>query len=276
MKQFANFQWDGFQGSIELMRFLDGVTDDLIEAICSIVGDTTVFIKGGEITQASGNTTITNGIILKDRKLYTFTGGTYTGTPATIKVLFEETTAVGFPKPKFVNDNTQRDIYLDATARIDSSSSITLASIGYIYNLTTIKQKTDTLRSEVDALKFKGQTQYGLTGVGSGSTGSVTITRCGNVVTVAGYYTQGSTASTTGLTLLSNYGVTLLSGFPTDIKWLSCVSLTSVNATTNLAQNPTFKQMGIFIGSNALVIQLSSTVAANATVYFETTFISHL
>lgn len=149
MKQFANFGWDGFQGSIELMRFLDAVTDDLIEGLCAVVGSNTVFLKGGVITQAGGNTTITDGIILKDSKLYSFTGGTYTGTPATLKVLFEEKTAAGFPQPKFVNDPVLKDIYLDRTAKIDAAGVIVLNTIGAFQN---IQSTNDILTTQLAAI----------------------------------------------------------------------------------------------------------------------------
>ena len=144
MKQFAAFQWSGFQGSIELCRFLDAVTDDLIEAVCAVVGTNTVFIKGGVITQAGGNTTITDGIILKDQKLYSFVGGTYPGTPATLKILFEEKTAASFPQPRFVNDNVPKDIYLDRTAKVDASGTIFLNIIGAFQNIQSTNNALTT------------------------------------------------------------------------------------------------------------------------------------
>lgn len=131
MKQFASFNWDGFKGSIELLRFLDGITDDMIEAITAVVGNN-AFIKGGVITEPipGTNINITDGIIVYNNKLYSFTGGTHTGTPATLKILFEETTAAGFPQPEFEGDPTPKDIYLARTARIDASGTVFLNTIG--------------------------------------------------------------------------------------------------------------------------------------------------
>lgn len=150
MKQFAAFAWDGFQGSIELLRFVDGLTDDLIDCICALVGTNTVFIKGGTVTEAGGNTTVTNGFILKDGKIYTFTGSTAAGTPATVKVLFEEKTAAGFPKPKFLNDPILKDIYLDRTARLDPAGTVAVSDIGNIYNLQDAKPLLDAIPGKAD------------------------------------------------------------------------------------------------------------------------------
>jgi hypothetical protein len=155
MKQFASFAWDGFKGSIELMRFIDGVTDDLIEAITALVGTDTVFIKGGVSTVVSGNTTVTDGIIYKDGKLYHFTGGTFTGAlPDALEVIFQEQTASGFPQPYFVGDPTPKDIYLDRTAVVGTPSGgdvhLTLNTIGSIRDLQYIKSKVDLVDGKAD------------------------------------------------------------------------------------------------------------------------------
>lgn len=144
MKRFAfpNNQ-DGFQASIEFLRFLDATTDDLIESITALVGTNTVFIKGGAITQSGGNTTISDGIIVKDNKLYTFVGGTYAGTPATLKVLFSEATAAGFPQPYFVGDPIPKDVYLAKTSKVDATGTVFLNTIGNIYNLQIAKPILD-------------------------------------------------------------------------------------------------------------------------------------
>lgn len=140
MKRFAfpNNQ-DGFQASIEFLRFLDATIDDLIESITALVGTNTVFIKGGAITQSGGNTTISDGIIVKDNKLYTFVGGTYAGTPSTLKVLFSEATAAGFPQPYFVGDPIPKDVYLAKTSKVDATGTVFLNTVGNIYNLQAAK-----------------------------------------------------------------------------------------------------------------------------------------
>lgn len=173
MKQFAAFQWSGFQGSIELCRFLDSVTDDLIEAICAVVGTNTAFVKGGIINVVSGSTTVTDGIIIKDGKLYSFTGGTYVGIPSALKILFEEKTAATFPQPKFVNDNVPKDIYLDRTCKIDASGTLFLNTIG---RLQTLQSTNDSLVTQVNTINtaLDGKVDKGIiwkTGVGSVAVG---------------------------------------------------------------------------------------------------------
>lgn len=145
MKKFGNFNWDGYNGSIELLRFLDGITDDLLEAICTLIGSSAVFIKGGLITESSGETTITAGIICYNNKLYTYEGGTHAGTPATLKMLFEENTDIDFPKVKFQGDPILKDIYLNETCRIDATGTVFLNAIGSIYDLQTLKTSTDLI-----------------------------------------------------------------------------------------------------------------------------------
>lgn len=141
MKTLAPFTQDGFKASIELLRFQRDMHNDLIQAVTSIIGTSPTFIKGGEITQAGGNTTITNGIICYNEKLYTFTGGTFAGTPATLKVLFEEGTAAGYPQPYLVGDPVPKDIYIARTARIDVGGSANLDTIVKIENLKFISDK---------------------------------------------------------------------------------------------------------------------------------------
>jgi hypothetical protein len=135
MKTLAPLTQDGFKASIELLRFQREQNNDLIHAITSIVGTAPTFIKGGDITEAGGNTTITNGIICYNEKLYTFTGGTFAGTPATLKVLFEENTAAGYPQPYFVGDPMPKNIYLSRTARIDATGIFFLSAISKVSNL---------------------------------------------------------------------------------------------------------------------------------------------
>jgi hypothetical protein len=139
MKTLAPLTQDGFKASIELLRFQREQNNDLIHAITSIVGTAPTFIKGGDITQAGGNTTITSGIVCYNEKLYTFTGGVYAGTPASLKVLFEENTAAGYPQPYFVGDPVPKDIYLSRTARIDTTGTLFLNAIGKIFDFIKIK-----------------------------------------------------------------------------------------------------------------------------------------
>lgn len=141
MKTLAPLTQDGFKASIELLRFQREQNNDLIHAITSIVGTAPTFIKGGDITQAGGTTTITNGIICYNEKLYTFTGGVFVGTPATLKVLFEEATADGYPQPYFVGDPIPKNIYLSRTARVDATGILFLSAIGSIKPLDYISQK---------------------------------------------------------------------------------------------------------------------------------------
>jgi len=148
MKTLAPLTQDGFKASIELLRFQREQNNDLIHAITSIVGTAPTFIKGGDITQTGGNTTITNGIISYNEKLYTFTGGTYAGTPATLKVLFEENTAAGYPQPYFVGDPIPKNIYLSRTARIDTTGTLFLSAVGKISNIQLIKSDIESVKSE--------------------------------------------------------------------------------------------------------------------------------
>lgn len=141
MKQLGVFTQDGFKGSIELLKFLREMNNDIAVVLSAIVGTSTVFIKGGVISQSGGSTTITDGIIFKDGKFYYFTGSTTVGTPATLKVLFTTTTAAGYPLPTYVGNPIGADIYLDNTAKIDTTGAIFLNTIGTIYDLQTLKSK---------------------------------------------------------------------------------------------------------------------------------------
>lgn len=148
MKTLAPFTQDGFKASIELLRFQRDMHNDLIQAVTSIIGTSPTFIKGGEITQAGGNTTITNGIVCYNEKLYTFTGGTYAGTPSTLKVKFEEATAAGYPQPYLVGDPVPKDIYIARTAKVDAGGSIFLSAVSEIRSLSILNTALQTVEND--------------------------------------------------------------------------------------------------------------------------------
>lgn len=141
MKKLGAFITDGFRASIEFPRFLRELDIESKDIIAALIGDATVFIKGGIITIDSGNTTITDGIIYKDGNYYSFIGGTFTGLPATLMVKFNSQTAAGYPVPYF--GTTPVDIYKDNTAIIDVTGTISIDSIGTIRNLQYVKSKVD-------------------------------------------------------------------------------------------------------------------------------------
>lgn len=155
MKTYGTFNNDGFKASIESQRFNRLLEHDITSALCSIIGTNPVFIKGGVITENSGNTTITDGIIMREQKLYHFIGGTYAGTPTTLEVVFTEATANGFPQPYFVGNPVPQNIYLDRTAKVETtvpSDSITetLDNIGTIHDLQSLKPILDDFNSKAD------------------------------------------------------------------------------------------------------------------------------
>lgn len=141
MKEFGSFSQDGFKGSIELIRFLKAMNADIVEALLAIIGNNTVFVKGGEITEALGSTTIADGIIAKDGQLYAFSGGTYVGVPNSLFVLFETMNDPNFPKPYFVNNPVPQEIYLGNFARIDTSGAVQLDLVGSILDIQKLTQK---------------------------------------------------------------------------------------------------------------------------------------
>lgn len=118
MKKFGAFAQDGFKGSIELMRFLKDSNDDLQSVIAAIVGNEPAIVSGMAITEDGGNTTITNGVLMYNGKLYSFTGGTYAGEPGDLKVVMREDTAPGYPDPFFVGDALPKKIYLQNSAMV--------------------------------------------------------------------------------------------------------------------------------------------------------------
>jgi hypothetical protein len=122
---------------------------DIKEVLASLIGSSTVFIKGGSISVASGNTTITNGIIYKDGEFFHFIGGTFTNVlPAALKVKFITQTASGYPSPYF--GTSQIDIYKENTAIVDTTGTVILSAINTTYNLQSIKQAVDTLPNKAD------------------------------------------------------------------------------------------------------------------------------
>lgn len=147
MKNFGAFTTDGYKASIEFPKFIRDIDIDFKRIISAIVGNSIVFIKGGAITIDVGNTTITDGIVFKDGEFYSFTGGTYAAAlPADLKVKFTEQTSSGYPVPYFGINPV--DIYLDKIAYIDGAGTITLSTIGSIYDLQALKSKVDLIPSK--------------------------------------------------------------------------------------------------------------------------------
>lgn len=149
MAKIGDLTQDGFKGSIELLRFLKDMNSDLINAIVALIGESIIFIKGGEISELSGNTTIADGIIVKDGNIHQFKGGTYPGSPSTLSVLFETLTKENYPMPYFSNDPIPKDIYLADVARIDATGTIVLNTIGYLQNMESIKADLEALNTTV-------------------------------------------------------------------------------------------------------------------------------
>lgn len=148
MKRFGTFTTDGFRGSIEFPRFIRALTNDLISAISALVGTSPVFISGGAITEAGGNTTVTDGLLLVDGKIYTFTGGTYPGAPAALNILLQEQTAEGYPVPYL--GTTPTDIYLDNVAKIDAAGTVALNTVGNIYSQTAAQPILSSVANKAD------------------------------------------------------------------------------------------------------------------------------
>lgn len=148
MKRFGTFTTDGFRGSIEFPRFIRAVTNDLKAAIAALVGTSPVFITGGTITEAGGNTTVTDGLLLVDGKIYTFTGGTYPGAPAALNILLQEQTAEGYPVPYL--GTTPTDIYLDNVAKIDASGTLLLSAVGNIFSHTAAQPILASVANKAD------------------------------------------------------------------------------------------------------------------------------
>ncbi|HUM50497.1 MAG TPA: hypothetical protein PK431_01740 [Chitinophagales bacterium] len=211
MRNLAAFALDGFKASIALLRFVRDMFTDTNENITALIGTSMVFVKGGVITQAGGNTTITNGIILKDGKLYTFTGGTYLGTPATLKIKFTIQTADGYPLPYYVGASTPTDIYLDNTAKVDAAGTEFLNTVGIMYDLLTLKSKIGK-----DA--WTDISAGGTTPVDGNYTPSVKTIRKYEDATVHGVcffqYTTARAVNTTVITLPNNgYNVEVFQGY---------------------------------------------------------------
>ncbi|MFN8238648.1 MAG: hypothetical protein U0T77_10810 [Chitinophagales bacterium] len=206
MKQLGAFTQDGFKGSIELLRFQREINENLISAISSIVGSSTVFISGGVITEASGNTTITDGVIMKDQKLYSFTGGTYSGSPSAISVIFTETTASGYPQPYFVNDPIPKDIYLERAAAVGTPGvgdvALLLTAIGSIRDLEYIKSKVDLVDNKADKNGFDVLAGFSLSAgfsYVSGYSGNGRIYHDGTVIFDAWVEWTGNKAANTSI-----------------------------------------------------------------------------
>ena len=143
MRTLAVLPQDGFYGDKEFIDFIKAMNDDLIEVLSSLIGTSTAFIKGGVVTVVGPDVTITSGIILKDSKLYHFTGGTFAGTTSTLKILFTESLASGFPQSYFDGDPVAKDIYLSRTAIIDAAGAITLDTVLNTKDLQWLKTKAD-------------------------------------------------------------------------------------------------------------------------------------
>lgn len=252
MKQFAEFQWDGFKGSIELLRFIDGVTDDLITTLSALVGTNTVFIKGGDISESGGNTTITDGIIFKDNKFYSFTGGTYAGTPATLNVLFTEATAVGFPQPYFSGDPVAKDIYLDRTANVDATGTVVLDTIGSIYNLQTAKPILDSVADKAD--------KNGYTDITSTCTVAAGFSVYASAFQVREYH-DGTISIYAYLTFsgAKSKGTTIITGLPTNgsLYDIKTVFLNDISSNTHVGfVNQTVGTLSVFEGFTSDIVNI--------------------
>lgn len=167
MKRFGTFTTDGFRGSIEFPRFIRAVTNDLIAAISALVGNSPVFITGGAITEAGGNTTVTDGLLLVDGKIYTFTGGTYPGAPAALNILLQEQTAEGYPVPYL--GTTPTDIYLDNVAKIDAAGSVILSTIGAAQSIQSTNSLINAQVTTINAA-LANKVEKGITWVAPNAT----------------------------------------------------------------------------------------------------------
>lgn len=236
MKILGAFTQDGFKGSIELLRFIRDIENDVLSALVKIIGSNTVFISGGEITEDSGNTTVTDGIILKDSKLYHFTGGTYSGAPSAQKVLFTEETAVGYPRPFFEGDPDPKDIYLDRTSKIDAAGTITLNTIVYINDLQLLKSKTDLVDEKADKNGFADIT------VSSGASISPGFTNYGGSSFHVYEYQDGTIEVFAILTFTGakSIGTNILTGLPNSRAFLKAelctIGISGVNTIGHITQ----------------------------------------
>lgn len=167
MKTFGAFNEDGFKGSIEFPRFLRDMNNDVVEAMASIIGNDPVFIKGGAITEGGGNTTIADGILMVNGKLYSFSGGTYSGAPIALSVILVENTASGYPDPFFVGDSQPKKIYLSRTAAVgipgDGDVSVGLGAVGNIKDLQVIKDEISVIPTKADKNGYDEVDPAGLT-----------------------------------------------------------------------------------------------------------------
>lgn len=149
MRSFGQFSIDGFKGSIELLRFLRDLTNDQFEILTHLTGNF-VFITGGDITESAGNTTISDGIIVKNGLIYQFQGGTYLGTPATLNVLFSTDTDSQYPMPYFVGDPNPKDIYLLNFAKVDATGTVALDQFIKISDIKSLSTSVETILDALD------------------------------------------------------------------------------------------------------------------------------
>lgn len=267
MKTLAPLTQDGFKASIELLRFQREQNNDLIHAITSIVGTAPTFIKGGDITQAGGNTTITSGIVCYNEKLYTFTGGTYAGTPATLKVLFEENTSAGYPQPYFVGDPIPKNIYLSRTARIDATGTLFLSTLGTIKPLDYITQKALSVDSKANKNGFVEITQ------------PLTLNKCTSSALVFRYYDNGFIYFRALLTANAAISTNewLVRGLPNSLSGFSLhsASFWSLNPLLTIPQSSRTVLLSPSTSPNAYTTQLSlqsGTLSATNCILIEITY----
>ena len=140
----------GLIASIFLLRFQKDMHDEVLDVIKGFTTETDsdlLWIKGGIITEniPLNLTGVTDGIIYHNNKLWRFIGGTFSGTPSSLKIELIEGNSNGYPLPVFNSDNIPRQVYLDRTATITNSGTINLIDLKYLDNLKILKKNNNKI-----------------------------------------------------------------------------------------------------------------------------------
>lgn len=155
MKFFGPFNGVGFKSSIYTLRFLKDITDTLFDTLSNIITNdlNTIFISGGNYTTDGTNTNISNGILLHNKKIYSFQGGIFLGLPTELKIILNENTANGYPDPTYINNPTPQKIYMNRLSTINPNGTIDLVNVNYIKNILFI---SDNLKNKNEITIFHG------------------------------------------------------------------------------------------------------------------------
>ncbi len=271
MKTLGPFVNDGFRESIAMPRFIREMQTDTAKALTSLIGAATAFISGGAITSSMGSTTITDGILYKDGKLYTFIGGTYVGAASDLMILFSETTHPDFPKATFENDPIPKDVYNYRVCRIDVAGTVVLSSVTSIKTLQVIKSDISTINSDIAPLLPNANITVP---VSAGATGTITVRRRGNVVDVQGFYQHAGATTTSYLKIADDIEIPILPASPYAYNgYINGYCYLSQNVTTLLLNNYSTKPMQLAFVNGKLKVNLLAPIAAGYYVHFKETFI---